>query len=155
MLPPSHIPSVRPNDSPAGRAGQRHRFAAAKRLFPHRLVPTLTSFPVCNYNNVMTLEASGLHWIWDPAKNETNRQVHGLSFETASLVFNDPLAATIGDPYRHEQRWRTMGSVGTVIVMVGHTWPEMVLETGEEVGRTISARKATSHERRAYEEGTH
>jgi hypothetical protein len=31
-----------------------------------------------------------------------------------------------------------------------HTWPEE--SEGEEVGRIISARKATAHERRAYEE---
>ena len=40
-----------------------------------------------------------------------------------------------------------------VVLFVVHTWPE-VDKTGEEVGRIISARKATGHERRAYEEGT-
>ena len=43
--------------------------------------------------------------------------------------------------------------VGPVVVLVVHTWPETDPETGEEVGRTISARKATRHERMAYEEG--
>ena len=100
----------------------------------------------------MTFDAAGLYWIWDPVKNATNRQIHGLSFETASLVFNDPLAVTIEDPYTHEQRWRTVGMVGNVVVMVVHTWPEVDSDTGEEVGRIISARKATSHERKAYEE---
>ena len=38
-------------------------------------------------------------------------------------------------------------------VLVVHTWPQPDPDTGEEVGRIISARKATSHERRAYEEG--
>ena len=37
--------------------------------------------------------------------------------------------------------------------MVVHTQPESDHETGEETGRIISARKATKHERRAYEEG--
>ena len=40
-----------------------------------------------------------------------------------------------------------------VVLLVVHTWPEED-ETGEEVGRIISARKATRRERRAYEEGT-
>jgi hypothetical protein len=40
-----------------------------------------------------------------------------------------------------------------VVVFVVHTWPEPDPDTGEEVGRIISARKATAHERRAYEEG--
>jgi uncharacterized DUF497 family protein len=34
-----------------------------------------------------------------------------------------------------------------------HTWPEPETETDYETGRIVSARKATSHERKAYEEG--
>ena len=92
-----------------------------------------------------------MRWEWDTDKNETNRRTHGLSFETTTLVFGDPFAATREDPYPHEQRWRTMGMVGPVVVMVVHTWPEVSPETGDEVGRIISARKATRHERKAYE----
>ena len=43
--------------------------------------------------------------------------------------------------------------VGTQVLMVVHTWPDFDADTGEEVGRVISARKATRHEREAYEEG--
>ena len=43
--------------------------------------------------------------------------------------------------------------VGTQVVMVVHTRPDIYTETGEEIGRIISARKATRHEREAYEEG--
>ena len=46
-----------------------------------------------------------------------------------------------------------MGMIGHVVVFVVHARPEPDPDTGEEVGRIISARKATSHERRAYEEG--
>jgi len=38
-----------------------------------------------------------------------------------------------------------------VLLLVIHTWPES--ESGEPVGRIISARKATARERKAYEEG--
>ena len=100
-------------------------------------------------------EAEPQRWEWDPDKNETNRRTHGLSFETAALVFDDPLAATRDDPYPDEQRWRTMGMVGTVVVMVVHTWPEDDPEAGYQVGRIISARKATSRERETYEEGNY
>ena len=106
----------------------------------------------CNYNPVMTDGTP--FWEWDPAKDATNRHVHGLGFETAALVFDDPLAATVEDPYAYEQRWRTIGMVGTVVLMVVHTWPERDAGTGNERGRIISARKATSRERNAYEEGT-
>ena len=94
-----------------------------------------------------------MRWTWDQAKNEANLREHGLSFEAAVFVFDDPMSATREDPYPYEQRWRTMSMVGTQVVMVVHTWPEFYAETGEETGRIISARKATRHEREAYEEG--
>jgi uncharacterized DUF497 family protein len=70
------------------------------------------------------------------------------------LVFPDPLAVTLPDPHPDEERWRTIGSPGrnNVVLFVVHTWPKRI-ESGEEVGRIIGARKATRHERRAYEEG--
>ncbi len=43
--------------------------------------------------------------------------------------------------------------VGAQVVMIVHTWPDLDTETGEEIGRIISARKATRREREAYEEG--
>ncbi len=74
-----------------------------------------------------------MHWIWDEEKNRTNKRDHGLSFEAAQLVFSDPEAASRPDPHPDGDRWQTLGQVGT--------------------GRIISARKATPHERKAYEEG--
>ena len=97
-----------------------------------------------------------MRWIWDPEKNRINRRDHKVSFEIAELVFADPQAITLRAPYPHEQRWRTIGTPGTrrdVVLFGVHTWPEED-ETGEEVGRIISARKATRRERRAYEDGT-
>ena len=93
-----------------------------------------------------------MHWTWDPRKNRRNQRAHGLSFETAVLVFEDPLAASRPDPATEEERWQTVGSIGPVVVFVVHTWPQQD-ESGEEIGRIISARKATGHERKAYEEG--
>jgi len=93
-----------------------------------------------------------LRWTWDPRKDRSNRRVHGLSFDTAVLVFDDPLAASRPDPFPDEERWQTVGAIGNVIVFVVHTWPEPD-ESGEEVGRIIGTRKATAHERKAYEEG--
>ncbi|HEY6655511.1 MAG TPA: hypothetical protein VI038_01590 [Methyloceanibacter sp.] len=42
-----------------------------------------------------------------------------------------------------------MGMVGPVLLLVVHSWPE---GDDDPVGRIISARKATAHERKAYEE---
>jgi uncharacterized protein len=94
-----------------------------------------------------------LRWIWTEEKNRTNKVDHGISFETAKLVFNDPLALTRHDSHPDGDRWQTVGLIGAVTVFVVHTWPMSDADTGEEVGRIISARKATAHERRAYEEG--
>ena len=93
-----------------------------------------------------------LHWIWDENKNRTNKRKHGLGFETARLVFEDPLMIQLPDPDSGEDRWHTVGMIRNVIVVVAHTWPKLQPGTGTEVGRIISARKATAHERRAYEE---
>lgn len=92
-------------------------------------------------------------WTWDPAKNRANRRKHGLGRDTASLVFGDPLAASRPDPEEREERWQTVGVVGTVVIVVVHTTPRPDPVNGMEVGRIISARRATRHERRAYEEG--
>ena len=94
-----------------------------------------------------------MHWTWDQPKNQANLKAHGLSCEAAVFVFDDPMSATKEDPYPYEERWRTIGMVGTQVVMVVHTWPDFDTGTGEEVGRVISARKATRREREAYEEG--
>jgi uncharacterized DUF497 family protein len=97
-----------------------------------------------------------LRWIWDPEKARINRRDHKVSFDLAELVFDDPLAVTLPDPYPHEEGWRTIGAPGAqsdVVLFVVHTWPAEDAG-GEEVGRIISARKATRGERRAYEEGT-
>ena len=92
-----------------------------------------------------------MRWTWDPKKAAANRVKHGLSFETAVLVFDDPLHASKPDPHPDGDRWHTIGLVGSVLLLVIHTWPES--EAGDAVGRIISARKATARERKAYEEG--
>jgi uncharacterized protein len=70
-----------------------------------------------------------------------------------ALAFDDPFHASKPDLHPDGARWHTIGLVGSVLVLVIHTWPEAFSEEGEPVGRIISARKATAHERKAYEEG--
>jgi uncharacterized DUF497 family protein len=94
-----------------------------------------------------------VHWTWRDEKNRTSKRDHGLSFETAQLVFDDPLAVSRPDPHPDGDRWQTTGLAGSVILFVVHTGPESDPITGEETGHMISARRATTHERRAYEEG--
>lgn len=94
-----------------------------------------------------------MEWTWDPNKNTENKAKHKISFETAKLVFDDPLQATRPDLYPYEQRYQTIGVIGHGLVLVVHTFPTHDQVTGNEVGRIISARRATTHERKAYAAG--
>jgi uncharacterized DUF497 family protein len=86
---------------------------------------------------------------WDEAKNRHNLAKHKIGFDTARLVFDDPQMLSEQDRIVDgEERWQTYGIIGGLIVMVAHTWWE---EDGEEVIRMISARKASSRERKTYE----
>ena len=88
---------------------------------------------------------------WDEAKSQSNLAKHGISFERAKLAFDDPHQLSQSDPCEAEERWRTLGLVnGVVILMVVHTLEEY--EYGEEEIRIISARKATTIERKAYDD---
>lgn len=92
-----------------------------------------------------------MKYIWDRDKAESNQIKHGISFEEATSVFKDPLAITIPDPIHSigEYRYITIGSsVASNLIVVVHT------ESGYTL-RIISARKATKHERRQYEQGYH
>ena len=90
---------------------------------------------------------------WNATKDKANQLKHGVSFELARLVFEDPFHLSIQD--RHidgEERWQTLGLVhGVVVLLVAHTY--RVDDNGKEVIRIISARKATTHEKRCYEQG--
>ena len=93
-----------------------------------------------------------LTWVWDQAKSLTNKAKHKLSFELAVLVFEDPYHVSMADPCDEEERWRTYGAIQGVIILVVHTDPVMDGNQVVQSGRIISARKATPHERRLYEE---
>jgi len=87
-----------------------------------------------------------------PGQGRGESHKHGLSFETAVLVFDDPFHASKPDPHPDGDRWHTIGLVGPVLLLVIHTLPEGDFEADEAVGRIISARKATARERKVYEE---
>lgn len=94
-----------------------------------------------------------MRWTWDPDKDEANKRKHRISFDTAILVFRDPLFMTEMNSYPYEERFQTMGMVNDDVILVIHTLNEGPFITGTEAGRIISARKATPQERKSYEEG--
>ena len=91
---------------------------------------------------------------WDSTKARSNRTKHGIDFETAQLVWNDPLHIVVFDRVEDgEERWWAIGTVGpTSVLVVVHTYRD---EADDLHVRIIGARKATANERRRYErEGT-
>jgi uncharacterized protein len=87
---------------------------------------------------------------WDERKNRSNLSKHGISFETASLVFEDLRAQSrLERIVEGEERWQTIGLAGGILILlVAHTWHE---EESKEVIHIISARKAAPRERALYE----
>jgi uncharacterized DUF497 family protein len=89
---------------------------------------------------------------WDPAKARSNATKHGVRFEQAAEVFLDALQLTVFDDEHSEseERWITLGKAknGLLLVVV-HTFEE---HEDSATVRMISAREATKHEQRQYEE---
>jgi len=88
---------------------------------------------------------------WDESKNKANRRKHGVWFEEAQQAFDDPKALLFADPShsRNEDRFILLEISGSARLLV-------VVHCEREAGtvlRVISARGATTHEVKRYEEG--
>lgn len=85
---------------------------------------------------------------WDPVKDRANRARHGVSFEEAATVFNDPLELKVPDPEHslNENRFYSIGrsESGKLFVVV-------YTERDGKI-RIISARRPTRTERHSYED---
>jgi uncharacterized protein len=84
---------------------------------------------------------------WDLEKAGANLRKHGVSFDAAARAFEDELSATFPDPdhSRGEERLVTYGlGIDGKLLVISHT------ERGETI-RIISARVATTKERKRYE----
>lgn len=94
-----------------------------------------------------------LYFEWDNKKSQSNFRKHGIRFEEAAWVFDDPLAVSVQDRIENgEYRWQTIGRVGgCLLLLVAHTMRDN--KDGTEVIRIISARRAEPKERRRYEHG--
>ena len=87
---------------------------------------------------------------WDDLKAESNERKHGVSFEEARTVFDDPLARIFEDEDAVAERRE---------ILIGHSADRRLLVVcfaeRELVVRLISARPATRRERQDYEENLH
>lgn len=88
---------------------------------------------------------------WDERKNTANKKKHGLSFEAALFVFEDPFLLSKQDERfgYNEERWKSIGLIGRAAIVVAHTFLEGI-NNEEEIIRIISARKATTREEGRY-----
>ncbi len=86
---------------------------------------------------------------WDPDKARSNKRKHGISFETATFVFDDPFSILILERIEDgEDRWQTLGMAGEApVLLVVHT----IRDEAVEIVRIISARRADRSERKRYE----
>jgi uncharacterized DUF497 family protein len=83
---------------------------------------------------------------WDPTKAATNLQKHKVSFGEGATVLSDEHTVWSPDMEHGELRFNVVGysNQGRVLFVV-------TVETNEDAFRIISARKATSHERKRHE----
>lgn len=98
--------------------------------------------------STVRLHAGELFFEWDTAKAAANRRKHGVSFEEALTVFNDPLARVRdeADVVDGEERLLIVGqSEQRRLLVVVH------VERGRTL-RLISARPLTRHERAKLEQ---
>lgn len=82
-------------------------------------------------------------WTWNIEKARGNLRKHGVAFADAVTALEDPLALTIPDRTRDEERFVTIGLAADGALLVVAWSPG---------GRILSARRATRRERRNYEE---
>lgn len=85
---------------------------------------------------------------WDPRKADTNFRKHGIAFDEALTVFNDPLALIFDDMAHSDAEHREIiigFSALSRLVLV------CFVERDEDTIRLISARRATKDEIKDYE----
>ena len=90
-----------------------------------------------------------LRWTWDEQKAAANLRKHGLSFELAALALDDPSALVDADPHPDGDRWDALCQINGMTLFVVTAWSET---ENSDTGRIISARKATTQERKKYHE---
>jgi uncharacterized protein len=81
-----------------------------------------------------------MRFLWHEPKRQANQKKHSMDFADAERVFAGPTFTFEGDREDYgEQRWVTLGLLGTKVVVIVHT------ETAEEI-RVISMREADKDE---------
>ncbi|MDR1294896.1 MAG: BrnT family toxin [Bifidobacteriaceae bacterium] len=80
---------------------------------------------------------------WDPDKSASNKAKHGIDFEQAKALWDDPDGALRRLEYKAEPRWALTAMMG------GRLWFAVWAPRGATI-RIISVRRATRREVRRY-----
>lgn len=89
----------------------------------------------------------GTAFLWDAAKARANLAKHGISFEEAVTVFDDPLLVTMDASRNEETRDAVIGFDGHARLLF-----VVFIEISDQGLRIISARRASSTEEMIYVE---
>ncbi|MBX2986268.1 MAG: BrnT family toxin [Bdellovibrionaceae bacterium] len=89
---------------------------------------------------------------WDPAKARANEEKHGVSFEEAATIFDDPLLLLHEDEKhsRDELRLIAIGESDADRVLFVVFTERRSKSHEEEICRILSARAASKKERQRY-----
>ena len=91
----------------------------------------------------------GIEFTWRPQKAKGNLKKHGISFETAKRVFDDPYVIITEDCHvDDEQRYHALGFGGSGAPLLV-TYADRAKDE-QEIIHIISARKADAYEQRTY-----
>jgi len=93
---------------------------------------------------------NGFTFTWDLKKAAANARKHGVTFEEAMTIFDDPASKSFYDPDHspNEDRFILVGmSAALRLLVVCHCYRE-----NDETVRIISARRADKDERSFYTE---
>lgn len=88
---------------------------------------------------------------YDRQKSESNLEKHGIDFDEVQAVWNDPDVYQVPVRRGPERRWAVLGRYGGDVWVVIVTYRDRGNPPVEST-RIISARRATTAERRGYEQ---
>jgi len=81
---------------------------------------------------------------YDPEKSQSNREKHGIHFEKAQEIWDDPDYLEIPAQTSDEPRWLVIGKID------GKCWSAVITYRGENI-RIISVRRSREEEVELYE----
>jgi uncharacterized DUF497 family protein len=81
---------------------------------------------------------------YDPVKSDENKRKHGIDFEQAQALWDDPELLEIPARASDEPRWLLIGKIGEKL------WSAFITRRGEHV-RLISVRRSRDKEAALYE----